>query len=315
MVVVPMRRLVIGVMGRRFVVVVVMPVRSLALGIMVMVARSVVVVVRVVVAVRVVVTVVAAMRVVVAVRVVVARVAARFGLEGEERFGHLEAEITAEPDEHVVVHVEQPPRLDAEPHVAITEVVRGSREQEPIGGRRDREAFGRCHDARARRAVRGPQPIAVAEREPTRQEQPDLGPVGERHAQARTPPLIVIQRNRQRRLAGIVEGEELGEAEHRTVGFAQNKKYRCASGSTLAGSQVSNAPSARTTYVSGSTSMTGSASFKTRSFLPMRRVPETPTRRRSSPSCLAKSCSSAACDTKVTAVLARARPNAANIGR
>src|SRR5262249_39969902 len=39
----------------------------------------------------------------------------------------------------------------------------------------------------------------------------------------------------------------------------QNRKYRCAIGNTLAGSQVSSSPSARTSYVSGSTSICGMA--------------------------------------------------------
>ena len=55
----------------------------------------------------------------------------------------------------------------------------------------------------------------------------------------------------------------------------QNRKYRWAIGSTRAGSHVRLSPSARTTYVSGSTSILGSASFQIMSRLPIRRHPLT----------------------------------------
>src|SRR5690242_17524486 len=51
----------------------------------------------------------------------------------------------------------------------------------------------------------------------------------------------------------------------------QNSEYRCASGSTVAGSHLSGTPSARTSYNSGSTWIFGVASFSFISRLPILR--------------------------------------------
>ena len=70
----------------------------------------------------------------------------------------------------------------------------------------------------------------------------------------------------------------------------QNRKYRCASGSTVAGSERRTSPSAVTAYVSGSTVMTGSASFSFMSRLPSVRQPRTATSRLPTRYRLAMSC-------------------------
>src|SRR6478609_10093548 len=96
----------------------------------------------------------------------------------------------------------------------------------------------------------------------------------------------------------------------------QNKKYRCASGSTFAGSQTSSSPSAVTAYVSGSTRMSGVASLWMSDFLPIPpRTFSTATSSFGTPSLSRKPLSAAAFDTNVTLVLVRALPNAPNIGR
>src|SRR5438034_6342981 len=95
----------------------------------------------------------------------------------------------------------------------------------------------------------------------------------------------------------------------------QKRKYRCAIGRTRAGSHVSRAPSARTTYVSGSTSIRGNALLWIISRLPIERHLPTATARRARPRRRGTSWASAAFDTNVTAAVARARPKAPNIGR
>src|SRR2546429_7846995 len=95
----------------------------------------------------------------------------------------------------------------------------------------------------------------------------------------------------------------------------QKRKYRCAIGRTRAGSHVSRSPSARTTYVSGSTSIRGNALLWIISRLPIERHLPTATARRARPRRRGTSWASAAFDTNVTAAVARARPKAPNIGR
>src|ERR1700744_2954035 len=75
-------------------------------------------------------------------------------------------------------------------------------------------------------------------------------------------------------------------------GAHQNRKYRWAIGSTCAGSHVRSTPSARTSYVSGSTSMLGVASLLIIDALPMPpRVLFTAAKRRRRPSDLPMSAS------------------------
>src|SRR5438552_15070105 len=95
----------------------------------------------------------------------------------------------------------------------------------------------------------------------------------------------------------------------------QKRKYRCAIGSTRAGSHVSRASSARTSYVSASTSIRGSASLWIMSRLPIVRQCETATARRVRPRRRGTPASSAALDTNVTDVEPSARAYAANSGR
>src|SRR5581483_9976706 len=97
--------------------------------------------------------------------------------------------------------------------------------------------------------------------------------------------------------------------------IAQNRKYRWAMGRTRAGSHASSTPSARTAYVSGSTSIRGNASLCTMSRLPIPRHPRTATAGRASPSRPGTPAAIAAADMNVTDVEARARPSAPNIGR
>ena len=60
-------------------------------------------------------------------------------------------------------------------------------------------------------------------------------------------------------LEGAAPCDSSAELSAGSPGADQNKKYRCASGSTVAGSQVRSSPSARTSYVCESTSITGVA--------------------------------------------------------
>jgi hypothetical protein len=76
---------------------------------------------------------------------------------------------------------------------------------------------------------------------------------------------------------------------------------------------LSSTPSARTSYVCGSTSILGSAALCTMSRLVMRRVPFTATARFWSRSFSGSPASSAACETKVTLVVASAPPTAPNM--
>src|SRR5690242_8105770 len=74
-------------------------------------------------------------------------------------------------------------------------------------------------------------------------------------------------------------------ASHFQLGLCsfQNRKYLCASGSTWAGSHVSNSPFARTSYVSGSTVIFGNALFHFKSRLLIFRQPFTASTRLVSP--------------------------------
>src|SRR5215813_6302728 len=95
----------------------------------------------------------------------------------------------------------------------------------------------------------------------------------------------------------------------------QNKKYRCAIGNTAAGSHVNNSPSARTSYVSGSTSSFGVAELCAMFAFPILRQFSTGqsvfTRRR----CCDKCSSIAALETNVSDVSCVAPPNDPNMGR
>src|SRR5262245_5714877 len=93
----------------------------------------------------------------------------------------------------------------------------------------------------------------------------------------------------------------------------QYMKYRCAMGKTLAGSQVRSRPSARTSYVSESTSMRGVALLRIIDRLPILRVFETGRSFFASPNVSAFL--SPAWLTKVNELSVKQRPNAPNIGR
>src|SRR5262249_31095186 len=93
----------------------------------------------------------------------------------------------------------------------------------------------------------------------------------------------------------------------------QNRKYRCAIGSTAAGSLVRCSPSAYTAYVAGSTSTRGKAALWTMSRLPSCRVLRTASTRVRNRSRRGTSASSAACETNVIVVLRGVA--AANMGR
>src|SRR5262249_3711848 len=97
--------------------------------------------------------------------------------------------------------------------------------------------------------------------------------------------------------------------------FLQNKKYLCVIGSASAGSHVNSSPSARTSYVSGSTSILGVAELWIMSALPMARQFSTAQIVFARRSVCDKCRSMAAFETNVNAVSSRARPNEPNMGQ
>lgn len=270
---------------------------------MVVVVVVVIVIVMVVVIVTVIVVVI-----VIVVMVVTTAVSTPFGGEGRTHEVDRQAQAAHELVEHVIVLVGEAAERDRERDVAIAEMIRRAREKERIVRGRDAEILVGGDDC-VRLTVVGEQTIAIGEHAASLQADGDL-------------PTVLEVRAKSRFLARVVvEDEPAGEGRRRIVVEAadgahdQNKKYRCVRGSVAAGSQVSSAPSARTSYVCGSTSIFGKSPLCTMSRFVIPRVLSTATVRLARRSRSGTPESSAAFDTKVRHVSPSAPPNAPNMGR
>lgn len=134
----------------------------------------------------------------------------------------VQAQLVHQTVEHVVVLVQHATRLDLQRHVTIAEVIGGAREQVRIAGLDAGEELRPRSYFDDQRAVTRREPISVLEREPPRQQEPDLRPAIEPGAEARPAPIFEDQRERVRRAPRIFGGQDLFEHLHGRA--HQNKK-------------------------------------------------------------------------------------------
>jgi len=167
------------------------------------------------------------------------RVSPCLGLERRTQSRDHRAEAAQHAGEHVVGGDSQPSVSDLRRRVPIAEVVRGARERSRIGTAYFDQVFVGGNDAHDAPVV-GFETIAAAQDRPSLEKDTDLLAADDRGAE----PALLPQLEREHQL-GIVRrpsAEPASNDEH----AIQNRKYRCAIGSTLAGSQTSSSPSART---------------------------------------------------------------------
>ena len=150
----------------------------------------------------------------------------------------------AEPGQHrlddVIAADQQPVAGELGRQVAIAEMP-GDADQMGGVARTDLgQRFGR-RPHRDDAAVLQHQAVAVAKRRRFRQVEQEFETALAGHRQPAAMAVVMVENHRVGGGAGpMAGGQDLRGADH------QNRKYRCAIGSTSAGAQVSNSPSART---------------------------------------------------------------------
>ena len=165
---------------------------------------------------------------------------------GFERFVR-DAKFEAHPGEHgvedVVVAVAQPVRPELQRDVPVAQMVGAASQQSGLASVGGRDGFTGREDLDDA-AVLGAQAVPAAQNLAPRQDDTDLLAVLEARAEAAAAAHIEGQHQPRARRPGRIG--RCGAPPDQEQGRIQNKKYRCARGSTRAGSQVSSCPSART---------------------------------------------------------------------
>ena len=161
--------------------------------------------------------------------------------------------------------------------------------------------------------VMQPQPVSIGHGNRLRQIEKDLFALI--RYQTDTPAVTLFEQKRDGSRGLMLRPAPGGPMDRRArLRPYQYRKYRCAIGRTLAGSQVRSRPSARTSYVSGFTSMRGYSIIQQHGMLAdLARVHD-----REEPSLRVRArwvLSTPARLTNVTEASVRQRPKAANIGR
>src|SRR5882757_4870960 len=165
---------------------------------------------------------------------------AGLGLEGLFLHGEPEPQATQHVIEYMIVAVPQPQRPDLQRHMPVAEMIGAPRQQIGISGVRRADGF-RCRDDFDDAPILGEQSIAAAQNLAAPEYYADLLALFEARFEAA--PAAGLERQHQPRIGDAGALVAFQNHDERAV---QNKKYRCANGSTRAGSQVSSCPSART---------------------------------------------------------------------
>jgi hypothetical protein len=155
-----------------------------------------------------------------------------------------EAELVHQAIEHVVVLVRQASWLNLERHVAITQMIRGTRQQMRITRFDDGERLWPGSHLDHELAVARRQTIAVFERKAALEQEAHFGAAIEPSPQAGAPSQLERQRQCFGRPALVRSVEH--DFQHLHGFLRQNRKYFWASGSSRAGSHTKSSPSART---------------------------------------------------------------------
>ena len=186
---------------------------------------------------------------------------AALGFEGLAHLGHVQVHGAQHVGQHVVGLDLQVIGLQLDRHVAVAQVVGRAHEVEGgvvvvtvvvVGAGGDAQHRLRCGHHAQQRTVLRDQHVTAAHHGAARQEHADAAAVRRLGVEAAFLAHIPVQRDgggaaHQHRGQALALGDEFGDLQHGTSLFCyQNRKYRWAMGSLLAGSQVSSTPSART---------------------------------------------------------------------
>lgn len=183
----------------------------------------------------------------------VAAVGSSFGLERRLFNSDGKAEAANHLIEHVIVLVANPADADLQCDVSVSQVIARATQRERLRGSHCRDRFGLGDDLHDTTIVREQQ-ISAPQDLSSLEDQSHFFTGVQRGAQAALAPQL--ERQDEFHVSGLGGGgQSAGDIQHEVQ--LQKRKYRCASGSTVAGSQVSNWPSARTSYVCESTSILG----------------------------------------------------------
>ena len=163
-------------------------------------------------------------------------IGAPFGFERRIRHLDVKAHAACHVIEHVIVKVSKPAVPDLQGHMAIAKM-KGRPGQQVRASRIQRcNEFQSC-DHLDNPAVAGQQQIAPAQNLSARKNHPHFHAAREPRTEAAAAPEAEGQHDAVVRRSLLVQA--LPNHEHGGGAGVQNKKYRCASGSTCAGSQVS----------------------------------------------------------------------------
>ncbi len=180
-------------------------------------------------------------------------IGAAFGFEGRQLLADRQVQALQHLAQHVVGLELQVVGFQFHRHVPVAQMVGGAQQVawRAVWALAHHQHRLRCSAHDHQRTVLGHQHVAAAHHAAARQEytQPTAGGVG--GLEAAFLAQVPVQFHGGRALeqgAGqaAAKWHEFVYAEHGDPGVSQNRKYRCAIGSSVAGSQVSNWPSART---------------------------------------------------------------------
>lgn len=155
--------------------------------------------------------------------------------------------------EHVIVLIANPAVAELQRDVSISQVIARATQSQRYRRTHCRDGFGLGDDLHDPTIVRE-QMIAATQNRSSLEDQSNFFASVQRCTQAALVPQLERQHERH---VGVCRGSGQSASDVQHERQLQKRKYRCASGSTLAGSQVSSWPSARTSYVCESTSILG----------------------------------------------------------
>jgi hypothetical protein len=148
-------------------------------------------------------------------------IGAGFGFEGTFLIAHRQPQAAQHGVQDMVVLIAEPASLDAQGHMAITQVVAGPGQQQGVRAGRHGQAFrgGPHPDGQALRAG---QQITFPQAYPPRQEEPGLAAIVQLHPQAALDPTPQGQGQggNRRGVPGLRPGQEMGQAYHRSYPLA-----------------------------------------------------------------------------------------------